>query len=112
MKAECGADMVYYTSCLFLVMGKFGYSLLGQGAGGGPKGKQQIASNCETKQDEGRRKSSRRRTGEAKRHNLNSLLPGSVFRTAPSPDLTSFCLISADAVDRLQKNKNKKSIIS
>lgn len=67
MKAECGADMVYYTSCLFLVMGKFGYSLLGQGAGGGPKGKQQIASNCETKEDEGRRKSRQEKDRRSKK---------------------------------------------
>lgn len=101
----CGADMVYYTSCLFLVMGKFGYSLLERGAGAGPKVKQQIASNCENREDEGRR----RRTGEVEEDDLNSLLPGSAFRLVPPSGFTYFWLVSAEAFDGLQTIKKKNT---
>lgn len=67
MKVVCGADTVCYTSCLFLVIGKFGYSLLGRRVAGGPTVKPQIASNREKAEDEGRWKSSRRTTGEVER---------------------------------------------
>lgn len=86
-----------YTSCLFLVMGKFGYSLRGRRASGGATVKQQIASNCESTEDEGRRKTAGRRPDD-----FNSPLSGSAFRLVPPPDFTSFCLISADVLDELQ----------
>lgn len=47
----CGADTVYCTSCLFLVMGNFGYSLLERGAGAGPKVEQQLTSNCDSSEE-------------------------------------------------------------
>lgn len=97
--------MVCYTSCLFLVMGKFGYSLLERGAGAGPKVKQQLASNCENREDKGRR----RRTGEVEGDDLNSLLPGSAFRLVPPSGFTYFWLVSAEAFDGLQTIKNKKN---
>lgn len=82
-------------------MGKFGYSLLERGAGAGPKVKQQLASNCENREDEGRR----RRTGEVKGDDLNSLLPGSAFRLVPPSGFTYFWLVSAEAFDGLQTIK-------
>lgn len=85
-------------------MGKFGYSLLERGAGAGPKVKQQLASNCENREDEGTR---RRRTGEVEGDDLNSLLPGSAFRLVPPSGFTYFWLVSAEAFDGLQTIKKK-----
>lgn len=84
-------------------MGNFGYSLLERGAGAGPKVKQQLTSNCESRAEKGRR---RRRTGDVEGDDLNSLLPGSAFWLLPPSCFTSFWLDSAGAFDGLQSTKN------
>lgn len=87
-QAQQRNDTLIYTSCLFLVMGRVGYLLLGRGAGGGPTVEQQLALKCANRKDEGR-------------VDLNLPLPGSAFRPVTS-DFTSFFLVAADAFDGLQ----------